>query len=199
LFNAKKKNMKNLFLAAFIGAISFSCGDAGIGFNVAKEFPIDVPIDLPIPGNPFPGVIDIDPDASSFQYDLTEIGAFDDALDGLDDLGAIIVNGISFEVNGVDPEEELDLDELRLDIILPSGTLTFPLITGKLENKPKTSITLTQAQKESIVEELFNAKEISSEVVFDLGSIPTDPEDRTVSIDFTAHFDILLKARNLGL
>jgi len=49
------------------------------------------------------------------------------------------------------------------------------------------------------VKELFNTKEISSVVIFDLGSIPTDPEDRTVSIDFTAHFDILLKARNLGL
>jgi hypothetical protein len=73
------------------------------------------------------------------------------------------------------------------------------LITGILENKPKTSITLTQAQKESIVEELFNAKEISSVVIFDLGSIPSDPDDRTVSVDFTAHFDILLKARNLGL
>jgi len=68
-------------------------------------------------------------------------------LDGLDNIGSIIVNGISFEVNGVDPNEELDLDELRLDIILPSGTLTFPLITGKLKDKTKNKYNINSKSK----------------------------------------------------
>ncbi|MEQ8240216.1 MAG: hypothetical protein RIA69_13440 [Cyclobacteriaceae bacterium] len=189
--------MKNLFLAVLVGGVIYSCGDAGIGFNVGKEFPIEVPIEIPIPGNPLGGLIDIDPDAETFKYDLNEVGAFDGALDGLDDVGSIVVNGIAFEIEGVDADEQLDLDELRLDINLPSGVLSFQLATGDLQNLPKTSIALTQAQKESIVDELFNSKQLDSEVVIDFGSIPSDPNDRTVTIDFTAYFDILLKARDL--
>jgi len=192
--------MKNLFLAVLIGGVIYSCGDAGIGFNVGKEFPVEVPLDIPIPGNPLGGtglLVDVDPDAETFKYDLNEVGAFDGALDGLDDVGSIIVNGIAFEINGVDPDEELDLDELRLDINLPSGVLSFQLSTGDLTNLPKTSIALTDAQKQSIVDELFRAKNIDSEVVIDFGSIPSDTEDRTVTLDFTAYFDILLKARDL--
>lgn len=184
-----------LFLA--LSLIFMSCGEEGIGFNVSKEFPVDVPIDLPIPGNPLGGLIDVDPEATSFDYDLSEVGGFDDALGELNDGGDVVVNNLAYEITGVDADEELDLDELSISINLPSGAITIPLAQGTLSNLSKTDIPLTETQKASIVDELLNNERIDADVVFDLAELPADPNDRVILFDFVIYFDVTLKARNL--
>lgn len=190
--------MKQIALLIFIGSMFFACGEAGVGFNVQKEFPVEVPIDIVIPGNPLGGFVNVDPDPTAFNYDLNSVGAFSDALSGLDDLGSIVVNGMSYEIVDVQ-NANVDIEDLSISVDIAGSKLVILDIQGTtLANLPKTDITLTDLQKNNLVNELFNAKIINSEVIFDLGSVPATTEDQNINFNFRVYFDITLKARNLN-
>lgn len=174
-----------------------SCGDAGIGFNVSTEFPVTVPVTIEIPSVPseIADLLDINPPSEAFNYNLNEVGAFDDALGDLGGQDNIIVNELSYEIENISSAEEVPLDELTITINIGGAPLEIFRQTNTLTNQSKSPITLTDEQRSSIVSELFNSDRIDAEVVFDLSDIPDSGED--LVFDFTLYFDVTLKARDL--
>ena len=185
----------------FCALILLACGDAGIGFNVSKEFPITVEnITIPIPDTPdaiADLLDDVDPPSQSFNYDLNEVGAFDDALDDFSNFTSddIIVNLMAYEIQNIIAAEEVNLDVLSITVNIAGTPLTLFEQTDVLTNQSKTAISLTEAQRSSIVDELLNAERIDATVLFDLADVPTNGED--IIFDFTLFFDVTLKARDL--
>lgn len=196
--------MKNCFklqrgaILAFCALLLFGCGDAGIGFNVSKEFPVEVPITIEIPTVPseIADLLDVNPPSEAFNYNLNEVGAFDDALDGLGgSADNIIVNELSYEITEISAAEEAPLDELTISVNIGGAPLEIFRQTDQLTNQSKTPITLTEAQRSSIVNELFNSDRVDATVVFDLSDIPSSGED--LVFNFTLYFDVTLRARDL--
>ena len=177
--------------------LMLSCGDAGIGFNVSTEFPVTVPVTIEIPTIPseIANLLDINPPSEEFNYNLNEVGAFDDALGELGGQDNIIVNELAYEIQNISASEEVPLDELTITINVGGSPLEIFRQTNTLANQSKTPITLTEAQRSSIVNELFNSDRIDASVVFDLSDIPDSGED--LIFDFTLYFDVTLKARDL--
>ncbi len=198
-----KKNPLSLLLAILVLTLTFSCGEEGIGFNVSKEFPVDVPISIDIPDPDVdPGALDlindllnVNPPSETIDYNLNEVGAFDDALDGLGDEESIQVNGLFYEILDVSANEEVNLDELSITVNIAGSDLTLLDITSRLTNVEKTAISLTEAQRSSIIGELRQSERISSSVVFDLSEIPADNSD--LEFTFRMYFDVTLRARDL--
>ncbi len=180
-----------------------SCGDAGIGFNVSKELPVTISdITIPIPDIDAPDEIadlldDVDPPSESLNYNLNEVGAFDDALGDFQGFSSddILVNEMSYEITNISSTEEVNLDVLRITVNIGGSDLVLLEQTDVLSNQSKTPISLTDAQRSSIVDELLNAEQVNASVVFDLAEIPDSGED--IIFDFSLYFDVTLKARDL--
>ena len=202
----KKGIPANFFYLTFLSVITFtlvSCGEAGIGFNVTKEVPVDVPIFIDIPDPEVDAnatalindLLNVNPPSESFNYNLNEVGAFDDALEDIGDEESIVVNAIFYEVTGVDESEEVLLDELSVTVTIAGEPLTLLSFRAQLSDTEKRPISLTEAQKESIIAELRSSEEINSEVIFDLSELPSSSED--INFDFRMYFDLTLRARDL--
>ncbi len=176
-----------------------SCGEEGIGFNVRKDFPVDVPIliEVPDPGDTdqIDDLLNVNPPSETFTYDLNQVGAFDDALEGLQGQDNIILHGVFYEVTGVDATEEVGLDQLEISVEVAGSDLVLLDIRTTLTNVPRTSISLSDAQRSAIVEELFRSDRINSQVVFDLSELPANNNDLT--FNYLMYFDVELKARDL--
>lgn len=177
--------------------LMLSCGDAGIGFNVSTEVPVTVPVTIEVPTVPseIADLLDINPPSEQFDYNLNEVGAFDDALGDLGGQDNIIVNELSYQIENISSSEEVPLDELTISITVGGAPLEIFRQTNTLANQSKTTIALTEDQRTSIVNELFNSDRIDAVVVFDLSDIPDSGED--IVFDFTLYFDVTLKARDL--
>lgn len=188
---------KRVALSLCCAILMLSCGDAGIGFNVSTEFPVTVPVTIEIPTVPseIADLLDINPPSEEFNYNLNEVGAFDDALSDLGGQDNIIVNELSYEIENISSAEEVPLDELTITINIGGAPLEIFRQTNTLSNQSKSPIALTDAQRSSIVNELFNSDRIDAQVVFDLSDIPDSGED--LVFDFTLYFDVTLKARDL--
>lgn len=196
------KQIRKLFFILLASTMAYSCGEAGVGFDVTADFPVTAPIEIPIPANPFhPTIENVDPDATILDYSLEDVGAFSNALDELGNAGidedAIEINGMAFEILGVDSDEMLAIDELTLNITVGSTVISIPIAENMLANKSKTDIALTSSESSSLLAQLRNSGNISSEIVVDLGNIDTSDQDRVIGFDFKLYFDVLLKARNL--
>ena len=202
----KKGIPANFFYLTFLSVFTFtlvSCGEAGIGFNVTKEVPVDVPIFIDIPDPEVDAnatalindLLNVNPPSESFNYNLNEVGAFDDALEDIGDEESIVVNAIFYEVTGVDESEEVLLDELSVTVTIAGEPLTLLSFRAQLSDTEKRPISLTEAQKESIIAELRSSEEINSEVIFDLSELPSSSED--INFDFRMYFDLTLRARDL--
>ncbi|SNT06838.1 hypothetical protein SAMN05421640_2245 [Ekhidna lutea] len=196
------KHLRKLLSASLLSLIIFSCGEAGFGFNVSADSPVTAPISITIPAT----VISVDPDATSINYSLGDVSAFNDALRDLGSAGggidrnSIELIGMSYEIEGIDSEENLPLDELTIHILSSTGIIaTIPIETtgGMLTNVAKTEINLTSTAGNSIISELSNSSDVNSEVIFDLGTVPADPNSREIDFDFKLYFNVLLKVRNL--
>ena len=202
----KKGIPANFFYLTFLSVFTFtlvSCGEAGIGFNVTKEVPVDVPIFIDIPDPEVDAnatalindLLNVNPPSESFNYNLNEVGAFDDALEDIGDEESIVVNAIFYEVTGVDESEEVLLNELSVTVTIAGEPLTLLSFRAQLSDTEKRPISLTEAQKESIIAELRSSEEINSEVIFDLSELPSSSED--INFDFRMYFDLTLRARDL--
>ncbi len=188
---------KRVALSVCCAILMLSCGDAGIGFNVSTEFPVTVPVTIEIPTVPseIADLLDVNPPSEQFNYNLNEVGAFDDALGDLGGQDNIIVNELSYEIENISSSEEVPLDELTITINVGGAPLEIFRQTNTLTNQSKSPITLTDTQRSSIVNELFSSDRIDAQVVFDLSDIPDSGED--LVFDFTLYFDVTLKARDL--
>ena len=188
---------KRIALNLCAAVVMLSCGDAGIGFNVSSEFPVTVPVIVEIPTiqSDIDALLNVNPPSREFTYNLNEVGAFNDALGELNRQDNIIVNEVAYEIENISASEEAPLDVMSITLTVAGAPLEVFRQTGTLTNQSKTLIELTDAQRSSIVNELFNAERIDAEVVFDLSAIPDSGED--LIFDFTLYFDITLKARDL--
>lgn len=181
--------------------LMLACGDAGIGFNVSTEFPVEITdITIPIPDTPdeiADLLDDLNPPSETFNYDLNEIGAFDDALGDFQNFSSddILVNVMSYQIDNISATEEVNLDVLRIKVNVGGSDLVLLEQTDVLANQSKTAITLTDAQRSSIVDELLNSERVDAIVEFDLAEVPDSGED--IIFDFSLFFDVTLKARDL--
>lgn len=196
------KQIRKLLLVLLATTMIYSCGEAGIGFDVTADYPITAPIEIPIPANPFhPTLENVNPDVTVINYSLGDVDAFADALDELGNAGidenAIALNGLAFEILGVESDEMLPLDELSINITLGATVLNIPIAENTLANKSKTAIVLSSSEQSSLLDQLRNSGNVNSEIVIDIGEIPTSDSDRIIDLDFKLYFDVLLKVRGL--
>ncbi|MBV6644365.1 MAG: hypothetical protein KI790_02890 [Cyclobacteriaceae bacterium] len=191
--------MKRTLFVAVIAASLFasSCGEAGLGFNVSKEWPIDFPVDFPT--GDFVGLPGFDPPALEADYRLDDIDDFADALEDLDNSGAIVFNTMSYEISGVSTAEEFELDDVSVTVVLADNStieiFNFPdPPAGQdkvLTNISKTEIPLSSNELERLQQSLTTGGRIGTRVAFDFAEAPTTD----IEIDFRLFFDVTLRAR----
>ncbi|MDH5608416.1 MAG: hypothetical protein OEY56_02970 [Cyclobacteriaceae bacterium] len=177
-----------IFIAC-LGWIMFSCGDAGVQFNVSKELPVSAPFNVPIPADPLDlqNLLDVNPPSQTISYSLSNVTAFSDASQN-NQIGAVVFNGMSYEISGIDSlEAGISLDEFSIFI----DTIQLTTQAGNLANSGKVALTTQHAS--SIEAQLLAGNPIDARVVFDLASIP--PGIDTLNFDFTLYFDVTIKAR----
>ena len=195
----RKLNMK--LLIPILAISMASCGGAGFGFDVTADYPASVPVGIDIPGNSIP--TDINPDVTVIEYRLNDVGSFADALDAIQNNGVIPIDnialqGLSYEIVGVDSGEQVPLDEISIEVQLSNGTITIPLATGgQLANISKTPITLSGSQSDDILTEISNSSGIDTNLTVDVGTIPGGQSAQTVDFEFKLYFDVKLSVRNL--
>lgn len=193
--------MKKLITIAVVAFSVFSCGEAGLGFNIGKEFPLNMPVDF----NNFTGLPDVpgfnyNPQAFEVEdsYKLDKVDAFSDDLDNLDE---VIINKISYALSGVDPSDEIEVEEMTLELFkngISLGTIT---ITDDLPGNATDGYQLSDISKNEIttldLDELSSilkeGGEVGTKARFDFGELP--PND--FAFDFTFHFDVIVKIRDL--
>lgn len=193
------KKLKQTTLALALSVLVMSCGDAGVGFDVTADYPVEAPVDISLPSSP----IDVNPDFTTINYNLNDVDAFQDALDDLQNQGGISpedieIIALSYEINGVDNSENVPLDEVAIDLNSSSGTFNIPIITGQLSNQPKTEITLTSVAKDAIISDLQRRSQIDADLIVDLGTISAGSTSQIVDFEFKLYFNVLLRVRDLN-
>lgn len=180
--------MRNLFSIAALALLAFSCGEAGVGFNIGKEFPLVIPVELDagatggLPGDP-PSITNTD------TYSLEGAG-FDD----LENLEEVEVVGLAFEITGVSAAESFDLDGITIELETNFGNqiALINITTPQLSNVAKTEISDASGLN-ALQQALDNEQDIISNVTFDFGEIP----DEDIAIEFVLYFDVVVKIRDL--
>ncbi len=199
--HAKMKTIKSLLLTCAL-AVLFSCGDAGFGFDVAAEVPVDpgeIRIDVP------PATFNLDPDQFTFNYDLNDVDGFADAVDELNRQGAeVYLLGISYEISGVNDagdtfDEAVPVEVNRVDFNLSSGTVSadLPLSGGILGNTSKTPLDVTTI-KNVIENELLNRQGFTMDFVFDAGVVVPPAMLDVIDFNILIYFDVALRVRNIN-
>lgn len=198
------KKIRSLLLTFTIAAFVYSCGDAGLGFDVASEVPIDVGlIEIPVPGTAVP--TDLNPDEFDFNYNLNQVDGFSDAMNELNKVDSrVYVLGISYEISGVndpgDRDESVDVEEISLRFNLTNGARTFniPLSGGILQNVNKTQLNLVQAEKNLLETQLLSSNSLDVDLVFDAGVVTTTATPDIIDFSAIVHFDVALRVRDIN-
>lgn len=183
--------MKKLLAIAVLAVCVFSCGEAGLGFNIGKEFPLTIPVDLGY----FPSIPVADPPEFTVNdsYDLDKVDAFSDDLDNLEE---VIVNKISYELSGVETNEQLTIQAMTIELFSSGNSLGTIDITDQLTGTTLSNISKTEVSDinvQALSSVLEEGGSIGTEVTFDFGEYPPNDFD----FDFTFHFDVVVKIRDL--
>ena len=194
----KKLGIDRMILLALILA-TVSCGDAGIGFNIRKPVPIDVPVEIPIPDRDDAAAINnllvVNPPSRTLVYDISEIEAFESALDGIQGSESIVVNSLAYQFSGLDPEEEVDMDGMLISVTTLGETLDLLNVRRRLQNIDRTPISLTDAEREAMAFALANGEAVTANMTFDLAEVPAAVD--SITFDYSLIFDITIRARDL--
>lgn len=188
--NKKKMRIFTTVLSLCILAVFSHCGDEGVGFNIGKEFPLDIPIEAPISDFNIPNggaPSDFNPPALpafSESYDLNDVDDFQN-----DAIESVAFESLSYEISGVGTTEEVELDELSIETNI--GTL-LSLTNQTLTNSSKQSLNLTQSQKDQLADILDAGGTITTDLVFDFAEVP----DEDLSFTYTLYFDTVVKIRD---
>lgn len=184
--------MRNLFSIAVLALLAISCGDAGVGFNIGKEFPVEIPVDIPaaelgdvnIPG------INPPPVTREEEYSLEGAG-----YDDLNNLEEVLVKGLAYEISGVESNEQVNLDQLTITLENQFGTTIaeIDITSSQLSNVSKTSIG-NAAGLNALKQALDNQEDIVVITTFDFAEIPSSGN---IDFDFTLYFDVVAKVRDL--
>ena len=199
--HVKMKKIRSLLLTFALAAL-ISCGEAGFGFDVAAEVPVDpgeIVIDVP------PATFNLDPDQFTFSYNLNDVDGFQDAIDELNRQDArVFLIGISYEISGVNDandtfDEAVPVEVNRVDFNLSSGTVSadLPLSGGTLQNVSKTPLDITTI-KSVVEDELLNRQGFTMDFVFDAGVVTPPPVADIIDFDILVYFDVALRVRNIN-
>lgn len=187
--------MKNpLFVSkriAFIicGALFLlSCGDAGIGFNISKEVPIATTVTL---NTGFGGEIT----ESLLSYNLDDISAFDDALDGSAIIESIQLNELSYEIGNITPDASLEVDLFNFSISADGAPVVLPIEIPELTSRSKTSIVINDTDLSSLSNQLLNAGTLDTDVTLDLDDLADLPP--SITMEIVIYVDVTIRARDL--
>ncbi len=176
-----------------------ACGDAGVGFNITKAVPITVPVNIPIPDPSDAGAVDrllnLNPPSKTVVYDLNDIEAFEGALDGLRDQESIIINSLAYQFEGLDSNEEVDMDGMLITLNTFDTNLDLLNVRRRLQNIDRTPISLTQEAGDAMVRALTSGEPVTADIVFDLAELPADAD--SITFDYSLIFDITIRARDL--
>lgn len=176
--------MKQLLCIALLGAIFYSCGEEGIGFNAQKVVGVDSQMEIPsVPLN----VLDAPEQRQEISFDL------EDVTGELDFLDEVELNGISYEISGIEADEELDIDELTVTLSTASGDIQFMRLTSLANTNGKVNISLSSSELNSLEDQMFSRNELDGEVLLDLIEFPEEDLEFTI----TTYFDVTAKIRDL--
>jgi len=204
------KKIKSLLLTFSLSAIVWSCGDAGFGFDVAAEAPVDAGIiEIDVPATP--GGANLNSQGYTFDYDLNNVDGFKDAVDELNSAGAdVYILGIAYEVSGVndgpgdaDYDEEVPVEALTIEFLNVSGTNNpgvFDIAAANdiLQNVSKTDLVISPQLKEQLEDRLLSANGLDMRFIFDAGDVPTDTAPHVIDFDVTVYFDVAIRVRNIN-
>lgn len=200
------KKIRSLLLTFSLAAIAWSCGDAGFGFDVAAELPIIVSETvIPIPGTAAP--IDIDPNISTFEYNLSDVDGFDDALNELRqnrDKVEIFLLAVAIEITGINDsgdtyDEAVPISEARMDFSLSGGDrsieIDFP--GDVLQNLSKTDLDISGV-KDLFQNELENTERIGAGFVLDIGTFQTETTANELDFNVVVYFDVAIRVTDIN-
>ena len=201
----------NILGLIFLTSIYLRCGEAGIQFDISKEFQVDSNFFIDIPTPEDEGVDTEDPlyeevlaelrefdppeQTKVIEYRLSDVPAFSDVLDDLGNgTDAVVIDGISLEILNIGDAEEVGLDEASLtiamdnmDVVIESG------LEDQLENLPKALLDISNTDLGNFSTQLLKSENLSVTVRFDLNEVPTNFQD--VDFDIKVYFDVTLKVR----
>lgn len=179
---------RNTLFLTIMSLFLFSCGDAPVGFNVSKNFPVALPVTFD--ASFIAGIPGFNPPAIEAPYDLESVPGFEDALAESD--FEIVFNDMSYEITDVSAAEEFDLDEIVFSVAITGGpTLDLVQVTGRLTNIPETPMGLTQTERDQLRDALSGTGGFTTSVTFDFAEAPTTNIDINVNI----LVDVTLKVR----
>lgn len=212
--------MKKIIIALLLPIGIFSCGEAGVGFDAGTRFTLPscatepsfsgcIPdIDILIPGVPI-DVVDpvvVDPDETSFQYDLADIEGFESALQELNsENGLIFFNELTFSLDGIEPDEEFGIDNISLVFRLSGQDVTVfvvnPVENFTLQNLEDRDVFLVDETGRDITslieQELLLRQQLDMRVIFDLGDVSSSPSDRNIDFTFEPTFDVDIRVEDI--
>ncbi len=204
------KQIRKLLFVLLTTPLIYSCGEAGVGFDVAAELPIDIgTVQIDIPGSGVPIPFSIPTETLVFNYRLNDVDGFEDALDDIRSNGAeVFLNGIAYEFTGInDPDETYDErvpienvsmvfknDQTQVEI--GSITILDPS-DGLLGNTSKTQIDITVI-RQILSNELLSSQSLSVDFVIDLGSVDAPINNEEIDFNIEVYFDAAIRVRDIA-
>ena len=185
----KLKQLSPLFFGIIL--LASSCNeDQEFGFNISKEVNIDVLVEYQT--SEILAALNQNPPPVTQELELSEVDAFADNLSDLQEAGSLVINSMSYEINGISPGEETDLDELTISATVGGQELQLISLTDRLTNVSKTTIPLSADQLNSLQNELLGGgNNLTNTVNIDFAQVPSED----ISMDVKVFFDITLKIR----
>ncbi|MFK7951976.1 MAG: hypothetical protein AB8B73_03955 [Ekhidna sp.] len=197
------KQIRKLLFALLASPFLYSCGEAGVGFDVAAELPIDIgTMEIPLQGAG--AEVDIDAESISFSYSLSDVDGFDDALDELNSAGAeVFLIGIAYEFSGVNDatdtyDEKVEIQSIRMEFTGISDVIEIAFPGGDLDNISKTDMIISDDLKEEITNRLESGQDLGVDFIFDIGTITTPINNEILDFDIKVYFDAAIRVRDIA-
>ena len=188
--------MKYIFYSILVGAILFlsSCEGEEFGFNISAEtgFPLnDISYTVPEFTNPF-NTNEFNPNPIESTISLSDVDAFQDDLNAINELGDVSINAIYYEITNVDEVEMVALDELSISVTTGGPEINLITLTDRLDNIPRTRIDLSQSDLTTLSNDFIGDNNILTNVNFDAAELPAEG----ININIQVFLDITLRIRN---
>ncbi len=174
-------------LLLFSTLIFTRCGEEGVGVNIGKEFPIEVPVELP----DFPTPSGVNPPAFTLgdTYSISKVEAFQNEA-----VAEVVFNSIKYAIIGVDPDEQIGVEDMTLTITVGQSQIILPISdrfeNGVLQNLDK-SQPIPGIDGEKIAQILKDGGSIGADATFDFTTTPT-----SIEFQFVFYFDVVVKVRD---
>lgn len=186
--------MKQLLCIALLGAIFYSCGEEGIGFNAQKE----VPLTISVEGTEIPVPIDgINPPvfSQSTTYELNAVEVFAENTLNLDE---VVINEIQYEITDIEASqgEDIEVEEMTIQLLVNNQAIGTLDITNRLPDNHLMNLSkapISSFNKSELAQVLKDGGEVEARVTFDFGELPPDNFD----FNFVFYFDVTAKIRDL--